>query len=203
MAPADLQMVLVDYRGQVIENCEFLTAKDEFISIITAKEPSGKIKAIALRTTKSSETREPLIASDPFDTVQEAIASLHAKSSEAVQLYIMTNGYAEPRDLDETRDDKLGDDDDDEDEDDDDDASIVSSDSAASSNAPSMWSATSDTAAEVITPAPTTSTFSSSRGCRPAPSSAIKSPKKSRATNGRKCRKPPYYYYGGCSETPR
>ncbi|KAK8049993.1 hypothetical protein PG994_011723 [Apiospora phragmitis] len=167
------------------ENCEFLTAKAEFISIITAKEPTGKIKAIVLRTTNNSETREPLIASDPFDTVQAAIESLHAKSSEAVQLYIMTNGYAEPRDLDEVKDDG-GDEDDNED----DNASVVSSDSAASSNAPSVWSATSDTAAEVITPAQTTSS-SSSRGSRPAPLPATKSPKKSKATNGRKGRKPP------------
>lgn len=168
------------------ENCKFLTTKDEFISIITAKEPTGKIKAIAVRTTKNSERREPLIASDPFDTVQEAIAALHAKSSEAVQLYIMTSGYAEPRDLDEAKDEnKL---DDDEEHDDDENASVVSSDSAASTNAPSVWSATSDTAAGVITPAQATSSYSHSRGCRPPPpsSSASKSPKKSKAANGRK-----------------
>ncbi|KAK7924137.1 hypothetical protein PG985_006191 [Apiospora marii] len=191
MAPTDLQMVLVDYRGQIIENCEFLTTKDEFISIITAKEPTGKIKAIAVRTTKNSERREPLIASDGFATVQEAIEALHAKSSEAVQLYIMTNGYAEPRDLDEAKDENKLDDDEDEDEDDDDDddnASVVSSDSAASTNAPSVWSATSDTAAEVTTPAQTTSGHS--RGSRPPPPpSAFKSLKKGKAANGRKARK--------------
>ncbi|KAK7970270.1 hypothetical protein PG988_009343 [Apiospora saccharicola] len=188
MAPTDLQMVLVDYRGQIIENCEFLTTKDEFISIITAKEPTGKIKAIAVRTTKNSERREALMASDALDTVQEAIAALHTKSSEAVQLYIMTNGYAEPRDLDEAKDDnKL----DDEDNDDDDTVSVVSSDSAASTNAPSVWSATSDTAAEVTTPAQTTSSYS--RGSRPPPPpSASKTPKKGKAANSRKARKDYY-----------
>ncbi|KAK8138191.1 hypothetical protein PG984_001571 [Apiospora sp. TS-2023a] len=182
MAPTDLQMVLVDYRGQIIENCEFLTTKDEFISIITAKEPTGKIKAIAVRTTKNSERREALMASDALDTVQEAIAALYAKSSEAVQLYIMTNGYAEPRDLDEAKDDNTLDD---EDNDDDDTVSVVSSDSAASTNAPSVWSATSDTAAEVTTPAQATSSYS--RGSRPPPPpSASQNPKKGKAANGRK-----------------
>ncbi|KAK8873296.1 hypothetical protein PGQ11_003810 [Apiospora arundinis] len=190
MAPADLQMVLVDYRGQIFENCEFITAKDEFISIITPKEPSGKFKAIALRTTKKGETREPLIASDSFDTVQEAIASLHTKSSEAVHLYTVANGYAEPRDLDEVKDDnKLGDDNGDSDSDSDDDASVVSSDSASSTNAPSVWSATSDTAAEIPTPASLTNTASAPfRSTRRAPKSAKK---KGKADNDRKTRKPP------------
>ncbi|KAK8068715.1 hypothetical protein PG994_005331 [Apiospora phragmitis] len=65
---------------------------------------------------------------------QKAIASLHAKSSEAVQLYMTTNGYAEPRIRDQVKDD--------DDEDDGDDASVVTSDSASS-----------DTAAGVPTPA--------------------------------------------------
>ncbi|KAK8113685.1 hypothetical protein PG999_005754 [Apiospora kogelbergensis] len=192
MAPVDLQMVLIDYRGQILENCEFLVAKNEFISIITPKEPSGKFKAIALRTVKHSEKREPLIASDPSDTVQEAIASLHTKSSEAAHLYIVTNGYAEPRELDEVKGDKL--DDDDEDEDEDDNTSVVSSDSASSTNAPSVWSATSDTAAEVPTPSSITHAASAStRTTRPAPlPSASKGAKKrAKATNGRKARKAP------------
>lgn len=50
----------------------------------------------------------------------------------------MTNGYKEPRNSDEANHDN---------------ASVVSSNSASSTNTPSVWSTTSETAAEVITPA--------------------------------------------------
>ncbi|KAK8073364.1 hypothetical protein PG994_004263 [Apiospora phragmitis] len=172
METPDLNRVFVDYQGQIRENCEFLTTKDEFISIITSKEPNGKIKAIAFRTTENSEKREPLITSDLLNTVQEAIESLHVKSSEAVQLYIKTNGHKVSRDINE---------------DDADNASVVSSGSAPTTNASSVGSATPDTAAEVIVPFETESASAA---------------KKSKATNGRKARKPPPSAEPGAPPTP-
>lgn len=66
------------------ENCEFFTAKDDYITVVTAKEPSGKFKAIAVHT--SGQERDALMASEPCDSVLEAMASLHLKTTEAVQV---------------------------------------------------------------------------------------------------------------------
>ncbi|ORY69866.1 uncharacterized protein BCR38DRAFT_481028 [Pseudomassariella vexata] len=152
--------VIFDYRGQLIENCEFISSEDDYVSLITIKEPSGKWKAVVIRS--NDDSREALLAAGPCETVQNAIETLHEKSCEAVHLYIKANGYSQPRDLKKV-----------ELEDDDDADSVVSGHSRGSESiALSIWDS-SDEEVE-LTPA------SSSKD-------KISAPKAS--TNSRKSRK--------------
>lgn len=80
-----------------LENCEFICHEDDYITIITAKEPSGEWKAIVLRS-NSSSGRDALLSSEPSESEEKAFASLHAKSAEAAAVYIKTNGFSFLRD---------------------------------------------------------------------------------------------------------
>ncbi|KAI1807975.1 hypothetical protein F4811DRAFT_549404 [Daldinia bambusicola] len=113
MAPATM---VFDYRGQIIDNCEFFLAKHDVVSVVTVKHVLGDFKAYAIRSNQSS--REALLSSASRSTPLLAIESLHAKSCEAVQHFINTNGFSYPPDLKKTR---FDDDDDDDNDDDDDD----------------------------------------------------------------------------------
>ncbi|KAI1096503.1 hypothetical protein F5B19DRAFT_149489 [Rostrohypoxylon terebratum] len=149
-----------DFRSQVIDNCEFVVSKYDVVQVIIAKVATGHFVAHAVRSNEKS--RDTLICSEPRDTPQDAIESLHNKSCDAVQNYINTNGFSYPPDpktkfdsLDS--DDEADDDDrveevDDEDDDDADVASINSGRSASSTVALSYWGSSDDEAA-AMTPA--------------------------------------------------
>lgn len=81
-----------------MDNCEFISTKDDYISIVTVKEPSAKFKALAIRCSDSGgeDSRGALFSSDECDSVQKAMESLHTKSAEATSLYIKSNGYSHP-----------------------------------------------------------------------------------------------------------
>ncbi|KAI1646384.1 uncharacterized protein F4817DRAFT_146553 [Daldinia loculata] len=158
MAPST---VVFDYRGQIVDNCEFFLAKHDVVSVVTVKDVLGDYKAYAIRSNQSS--RDALLSSEPRATPLLAVESLHTKSCEAVQQFITTNGFSFPPDSKKTR---FDDDDEDEDEDeddgndDDDIASIFSnilSDRPALSTAVPSYKASSDSEVK-MTPATSTST---------------------------------------------
>ncbi|CAJ2506171.1 Uu.00g003010.m01.CDS01 [Anthostomella pinea] len=97
MAPPPSTSIVFDYRTQVIDNCEFFVGRDDIVTVVTVKEPTGDFKAYAIRC--NDVARDALVSSDSFDTVQKAIESLHMKSAEAVHQYITTNGFSMPPDL--------------------------------------------------------------------------------------------------------
>ncbi|KAK9779470.1 hypothetical protein SCAR479_03536 [Seiridium cardinale] len=142
--PPSLQpcSVVFDYRGQIIQNCEFISSQDDSISIITVKEPSGGWKVIVVRL--NDDARDALLSSDPCDSLQMAIESLHAKSAEAASVYIKTNGFDLLRDPTK-EDDAMSDDGT---------ASVASDRSAASSVALSVWTSSDD---ELVTRASSSS----------------------------------------------
>ncbi|KAI0128414.1 hypothetical protein BJ170DRAFT_682208 [Xylariales sp. AK1849] len=165
MAPAQPLSVIFDYRGQIVENCEFITIKDDYLSIITPREASGQYKAIVVRT--NGDAREAFIASEPCDSVQRAIESLHTKSSEALDLYIKANGYSVPRDLKREEDDS-----------DDETLSVVSGQSAASSARLSIWDSSDE---EAVTPASSSSRDKRTRKSRRA--TKVRQPRKCKAND--------------------
>ncbi|KAI0847724.1 hypothetical protein F5Y00DRAFT_108985 [Daldinia vernicosa] len=145
MAPST---VVFDYRGQIVDNCEFFLAKHDVVSVVTVKDVLGDYKAYAIRSNQSS--RDALLSSEPRATPLLAVESLHTKSCEAVQQFITTNGFSFPPDSKKTRfDDEDEDEDEDEEDgnDDDDIASIFSnilSDRPALSTAAPSYKASSD-----------------------------------------------------------
>lgn len=76
------------------ENCEFICHKDEFITVIVGKSPEGVFKAYAVRC--NDVFREELLASDSARSEVKALASLLAKSCEAVHQYHAANGFLSP-----------------------------------------------------------------------------------------------------------
>ncbi|KAK7751586.1 hypothetical protein SLS62_006411 [Diatrype stigma] len=85
-------------RNQLIEdNCEFISNKDDYISVVTERTPGGDYKAFVLRS--NDDCREPLISSDPAETLHKAFDSLLVKSCEAVYHYRGTNGFSNPPDI--------------------------------------------------------------------------------------------------------
>ncbi|KAI1393537.1 uncharacterized protein F4822DRAFT_16005 [Hypoxylon trugodes] len=151
--------VTFDYRGQIIDNCEFFVAKYDIVSVITVKDAVGEFKAYAIRANEDS--RDVLLASDSWHTPLKAIESLHTKSCEAVHHYITSNGFSYPPDLKKAKideDDDEKDEEDDEDVEDEDVASIVSGHSATST---ACWGSSDDEAG--ITPA---SSADPHLGCR-------------------------------------
>ncbi|KAI0408634.1 hypothetical protein F4802DRAFT_594046 [Xylaria palmicola] len=129
-----------DSRTQIIDNCEYLISKDDIIQVIASKNPKDKLfKAYAVRC--NEDTRELVLASEPCETAQRAVESLHTKSCEAVHNYVATNGFSSPRifktaflgaNLD--------------DDDDDDAASVISGHSDSSTAALSEWGSSGDEA---------------------------------------------------------
>ncbi|KAF3063681.1 hypothetical protein GL218_01404 [Daldinia childiae] len=159
MAPST---IVFDYRGQIVDNCEFFLAKHDVVSVVTVKDVLGDYKAYAIRSNQSS--RDALLSSEPRATPLLAVESLHTKSCEAVQQFISTNGFSFPPDFKKTRFDDDDDEDEDEDEedgnDDDDIASIFSnilSDRPVLSTAAPSYK-TSSTGEVKMTPATSTTT---------------------------------------------
>ncbi|TRX90751.1 hypothetical protein FHL15_008330 [Xylaria flabelliformis] len=133
--------LIFDSRTQIIDNCEFLISKDDIVQVITSKSPVNKLfKAHAVKC--NEDTRELMLVSEPCETAQKAVESLHAKSCEAVHQYILTNGFSAPRDLKMASLEPIFDDD----GDDDDAASIVSGHSDSSTAALSEWGSSGDEA---------------------------------------------------------
>ncbi|KAL7626222.1 hypothetical protein AAE478_002992 [Parahypoxylon ruwenzoriense] len=158
MTPAS---VTFDYRSQIIDNCEFLGTKDDFVSIITAQDAIGVFKAYAVRS--NEESRSAFLSSNPRQTVLQAIESLHEKSCEAVHRYISTNGFLPLTDFKETKIRFENNKKDENNDNDDDTASVVSGRSASSTVALSYWGSSDDEAN--MTPA---SSADPHVGCREA-----------------------------------
>ncbi|KAI8959774.1 hypothetical protein F5Y11DRAFT_289836 [Daldinia sp. FL1419] len=141
MAPS---AVVFDYRGQIIDNCEFFMAKHDVVSVVTVKDVLGDYKAYAIRSNQNS--RDALLSSEPRATPISALESLHVKSCEAVQQFITTNGFSFPPDLKKTKfgdsDDSDDDEDRDEDEDANDDDDVASIFSSLISDRPALSSPT-------------------------------------------------------------
>ncbi|KAI0434126.1 hypothetical protein F5Y09DRAFT_328556 [Xylaria sp. FL1042] len=130
--------LVFDSRAQIIDNCEFIVSRDDEVLVITSKDPAEKLfKAYAVQG--SEEAREVLLVSEPCESAQKAIESLHTKSSEAIHNYITLNGFSRPRDLKtaclETNLD-----------DDDDAGSVISARSESSTAAVSEWGSSGDEA---------------------------------------------------------
>ncbi|RYP17518.1 hypothetical protein DL765_004482 [Monosporascus sp. GIB2] len=83
------------------DNCVFLSAKEDYISVVTQRNPRGEYKAYVLRS--NDDLREPLISSDFVETAEKALQSLFTKSSEAVHHYLATNGFSRPPDVKKTK----------------------------------------------------------------------------------------------------
>ncbi|KAI8634588.1 hypothetical protein F5Y19DRAFT_117955 [Xylariaceae sp. FL1651] len=99
MAPLSLppSNLIFDSRTQIIDNCEFVMSKDDIVQVITCRDPADKLfKAYAICC--NEDTREVVLVSDPYETAQKAVESLHTKSSEAVYNYMATNGLSGPND---------------------------------------------------------------------------------------------------------
>ncbi|KAI0453275.1 hypothetical protein F5B21DRAFT_292097 [Xylaria acuta] len=95
LAPSTL---VFDSRTQIIDNCEFLISKFDIVQVITSKDPADKLfKAYAIKC--GEDTREVILVSEPCETAEKAIESLHTKSCEAIHNYTTTNGFSIPRDL--------------------------------------------------------------------------------------------------------
>lgn len=84
------------------DNCEFISNKDDYISVVTDRNPkTGEFRAFVLRS--NDDLREPLISSDPAETLHRALDSLLIKTCEAVYHYRTTNGFSNPPDVKKTR----------------------------------------------------------------------------------------------------
>ncbi|KAK3900122.1 hypothetical protein C8A05DRAFT_36237, partial [Staphylotrichum tortipilum] len=90
MAPGALYAP-IDLRVQIIENCEFFSGPFAHISLVIAKEPLGAYKAIVL---KAEHGKRDALLSESGPVLPAALEALHARSAEAVQNYIGTNGFA-------------------------------------------------------------------------------------------------------------
>ncbi|KAI5868076.1 hypothetical protein GGS23DRAFT_10177 [Durotheca rogersii] len=143
---------LGEYRSQIIDNCEFMISKDDFVSVITKKNAIGYFKAYAVRS--SEDSREALLSSGPKETIRAALASLLDESCQAANYYICTNGFSYPPDLqnNKCKNNRINKNDDD--DDDDDDLSVVSGHSMSSTAALS-WGDSDDEVVKM--PAPSTS----------------------------------------------
>ncbi|RYP79737.1 hypothetical protein DL770_006526 [Monosporascus sp. CRB-9-2] len=82
-------------------NCEFISAKDDYISVVTQRTLKGEYKAYVLRS--KDDLRESLVSSDSVETLQNAFESLFIKSCEAVHHYVATNGFSNPPDIKKTK----------------------------------------------------------------------------------------------------
>ncbi|KAL8414853.1 hypothetical protein RB594_005890 [Gaeumannomyces avenae] len=93
MAPAT--NILLDFYGQTIENCRFMSHEDAEISIITSMDPaSGKFRATVVQTEGyGRQKKRTVIVSEVGTTLVDAIELLHTKSAEAVQNHVTTLGY--------------------------------------------------------------------------------------------------------------
>jgi hypothetical protein len=105
--------------------------------VITPKEPSGEWKAVVLR--ESNSVREALLSSDPCESIQKAIESLHVKTAEAAAIYVKNNGFGFLPDLTKDQDDYS----------DDETVSVVSEQNSSSDDGLSISDSSDD---EVVTP---------------------------------------------------
>ncbi|KAI1429288.1 hypothetical protein F5Y12DRAFT_782034 [Xylaria sp. FL1777] len=130
--------LVFDSRTQIIDNCKFIISRDDVVQVIISKDPADKLlKAYAVQG--SEDAREVLLVSEPCESPQKAIDSLHAKSCEAIHNYITINGFSRPRDLKAAFLEPNLDDDDDA-------VSIVSGHSESSTAALSEWGSSGDEA---------------------------------------------------------
>ncbi|KLU84237.1 hypothetical protein MAPG_03282 [Magnaporthiopsis poae ATCC 64411] len=93
MAPAT--NILLDFYGQTIENCRFMSHEDAEVAIITSMDPaSGKFRATVVRSEGyGRKKKRAVIVSEVGTSLVEAIELLHTKSAEAVQHHVATFGY--------------------------------------------------------------------------------------------------------------
>ncbi|ETS80490.1 hypothetical protein PFICI_08019 [Pestalotiopsis fici W106-1] len=93
MAPSS-QMCFgrVDHLSLIVENSQFISNEGAEVSVITIKEVTGEWKAIVLRLNHG--VREALLSSDPSESIQKAIESLHLKTAEAAAIYVKNNGFS-------------------------------------------------------------------------------------------------------------
>ncbi|KAL8388573.1 hypothetical protein RB599_009934 [Gaeumannomyces hyphopodioides] len=93
MAPAT--NILLDFYGQTIENCRFMSHEDAEIAIITSMDPAtGKFRATVVRTEGYGRRKKrTVIVSEVGTSLVDAIELLHTKSAEAVQNHVTTIGY--------------------------------------------------------------------------------------------------------------
>ncbi|KAF7536109.1 hypothetical protein G7054_g4834 [Neopestalotiopsis clavispora] len=117
--------------------CRFISNQDADVSVITIKEVSGEWKAIVLRV--NNGVREALLSSDPCETIQKAIESLHVKTAEAAAIYVKNNGFSLLPDSTKDQDDYS----------DDETVSVVSEQNSSSDDGLSISDSSDD---EVVTP---------------------------------------------------
>ncbi|EHA50970.1 hypothetical protein MCOR27_002402 [Pyricularia oryzae] len=92
-------LLVVNLYRQTLDNCLFMSVEDTTLDIITSKEPEGgKFRAMVIKSDGygSRKTRSVLF-SDVGTTVVEALELLHAKTAEALNHHILTNGFAPVR----------------------------------------------------------------------------------------------------------
>ncbi|TLS23549.1 uncharacterized protein PpBr36_05876 [Pyricularia pennisetigena] len=94
-------LLVLDLRKQILDNCDFMTPHDSRVDIITSKEPEGgKFRAMVIKSEGcfSSKMKRSVFFSDVGTTVVEALELLHAKTAEALNHHILTHGFAPLRD---------------------------------------------------------------------------------------------------------
>ncbi|KAI6376561.1 hypothetical protein MCOR25_002771 [Pyricularia grisea] len=103
-------LLVVDLHKQTLDNCFFMSAEETTLDIITSKEPEGgKFRAMVIKSEGYGwRQKRSVLFSDVGTTVVEALELLHAKTAEALNHHILTNGFApvrasrrKPRDWDE------------------------------------------------------------------------------------------------------
>ncbi|KAK6197670.1 hypothetical protein LQW54_010679 [Pestalotiopsis sp. IQ-011] len=150
----------IDHNRLIIDNSHFISIQGAEVRAITTREPSGDWKAIVLRS--NNGVREALLSSEPCDSPEKALESLHVKTAEAAAVYIKNNGFGHLVDPSKGEDDDLSDDDET--------ASVVSSQSRDSLDDALSVSDSSDE--ELVTPAsssPPKEVRSSSAGFKVSP----------------------------------